>query len=147
MDWLAANWGNVASVVGLALAIPSLWISLVAWREASTAQALVNKSQRRQHLFQLSFGLDRCLHQIEGLLASKAKNWPQRKCDELRELLSELIDEAILDGDDRDQVRIWVSDLCEPVERTDRACSRIRQLSSRLISMRSRVSAMLRGME
>ena len=147
MDWLAANWGNVASVVGLALAIPSLWISLVAWREASTAQALVNRSQRRQHLFQLSFGLERCLHQIEELLASKAKTWPQRKCDKLRVLLSELIDEAILDGDDKVQVRIWVSDLCKPVLPTKRACTRIRQLSSRLISMRSRVAEMLRRLE
>ena len=147
MDWLATNWGNVASVVGLALAIPSLWISLVAWRESSTAQALVNRSQRRQHLFQLSFGLDRSLRQIEELLASKAKHWPQRKCDELRELLSELIDEAILDGDDKVQVRIWVAYLCKPVKRTVRVCTRIRQLSSRLISMRSRVAEELRRME
>lgn len=142
MDWFAANWGNIASVIGLVLAIPSLWISLVAWRESSTAKALVDKSQRRQRLFHLSFGLQRSLHQIEGLLDSKAKTWPQRKCDRLRELLSELIDEA-----DKSQVRIWVADLCKPVMRTERSCTRIRQLSSRLISIRSRVSVLLQGME
>lgn len=147
MDWFAVNWGNIASMIGLVLSIPSLWISLVAWRESSTAKALVDKSQRRQRLFHLSFGLQRSLHQIEGLLDSKAKTWPQRKCDRLRESLSELIDEAILDEEDKTQVRIWVSDLCKPVARTDRSCTRIRQLSSRLISIRSRVSLQLQGME
>ncbi|MEP7364150.1 MAG: hypothetical protein ABI972_12915 [Acidobacteriota bacterium] len=43
MDWVANNWGNVASVVGLLVSIATLWVAQGARKAAQAARAEVHR--------------------------------------------------------------------------------------------------------
>jgi hypothetical protein len=140
MDWWATNWGNVASVLGL-------MISIVAWKQAAAATSLVQRSQARQRLFQLSLVLERCIHHVQEAVNSTGPTFPKRRCDELRDALAEISDDLIFDEDERIRIRTWIASFYRPVTRTEKASARIRELKACLIQVKSRVTEAIRRME
>lgn len=140
MDWWAANWGNIASVVGLV-------ISIVAWKQAAAATILVQRSQARQRLFQLSLVLERCIHHVQEVVASTGATFPKRRCDELRDALAEISDDLIFEDGERLLVRSWIAFFYSPMQHTEQASAQIRELKTCLIRVKSRVTDAIRRME
>lgn len=91
LDWLEDNWGNVASVVGLVLALPSLWFSFWAWREAKSAERLVASWHKRQALASAERVLNFSLSLCRDLRKCKAQKWPRPTRGELRDALLEVL--------------------------------------------------------
>lgn len=75
LNWLATNWGNVASVIGLALAVPSLFIGLQAWKEARRAEQAVVRSNLQWRLRAANDSLLIALRLCGQLRTSKAAKW------------------------------------------------------------------------
>ena len=140
MNWWAANWGNIASVVGLV-------ISVVAWKQAAAATILVQRSQARQRLFQLSLVLERCTHLVQEITASTGTRLPRRRCDELRDALAEVSDDLLFEYGERMLLRTWIAGFYSPMQRTEQASSQIRELKTCLIRVKSRVTDAIRRME
>ena len=140
MDWWAANWGNAASVLGLV-------ISIVAWKQAAAATILVQRSQTRQRLFQLSLVLERCIHHVQEAVNSTGATFPKRRCDELRDALAEISDDLFFEDHERDLIRTWIAGFYKPKQRTEQALSQIRELKTCLIRVKSRVNEKIRRME
>lgn len=87
LNWLATNWGNVASVVGLALAVPSLIISLWAWKEARRAEQAVFRANLQWRLQAAKDSLLIALRLCNQLRTSKAAKWPLANRTALRDEL------------------------------------------------------------
>lgn len=140
MDWWAANWGNVASVVGLV-------ISIVAWKQSAAATTLVQRAQTRQRLFQLSLVLERCIHHVQEAVNATGATFPKRRCDELRDALAEISDDSIFEKDEKIWIRTWIAGFYNPVTRTEKASSQFRELKTCLIRVKSRVTEAIRRLE
>jgi hypothetical protein len=86
MSWWGHNWGNVASLIGMILAVPSLLISIIAWKQAKSARQFVRQWQHRHRLENIREALiraQRTARQLRG--ARKNKKWPVSLRVELRE--------------------------------------------------------------
>ena len=140
MNWWAANWGNIASVVGLV-------ISVVAWKQAAAATILVQRSQARQRLFQLSLVLERCIHHVQEIAASTGTRFPKRRCDELRDALAEISDDLIFEYGESMLLRTWIAAFYSPMQRTKLSSSKILELKTCRIRVKSRVTDTIRRME
>jgi hypothetical protein len=76
-EWFANNWGNLASVIGLVLAVPSLIYSYLAWEEAkSVEESLGNWKAReeRKLAIALAMRLHSSIKEIHPELRKRSKN-------------------------------------------------------------------------
>lgn len=89
LEWWSSNWGNVASVGGLILSIPSLFVSYLSWQAASSAKAIVSKWHQRRRLESLRDSLQRAAILTQSLRELRsAKRWPVLKRLQIRDELA-----------------------------------------------------------
>jgi hypothetical protein len=133
MGWVARNWGNVASVFGLLLA-------LCAFFQARSAKRAAARALKHEELLRISLALERGISLGEELHSSKSKVWSQTKCRTLRQHLARLQHSDQLTDDERDRVKVAVAFLRRPVKNNAQAKQWIDELIDSLIGMQERVA-------
>lgn len=140
LNWLATNWGNVASVVGLALAVPSLWLSIWALRMASTAQDAVARFRRKQRARWLATELALADQVIDGLLNAYAgTSLKALDCDRLRKLLVGIRSQDSLKFSKPNYLSRIISWLAQPIRATGETRLSLRELQNELDATRRTV--------
>jgi hypothetical protein len=131
---------DIASVAGLILAVVSLWM-------AAAARKAVAQVRRRESLYEHSLSIQRAIHASRELQQSAASRWPQRRCDELREALSEVSEAPWLGPQGGKYVRAVVAELRESRENDAQAAVWIREVIDFLIQAKRRVRQALSEIE
>jgi len=140
LDWLNDNWGNVASVLGLLLAMPSLWLSIWALRMASTARDAVARFRRKQRARWVATELGLADLVIDGLLTARAgTSLKALDCDRLRKLLVGIRSQDSLKFSKPNYLSRIISWLAQPIRASDETRISLRELQNELDAARRTV--------
>ncbi len=151
-NWLAHNWGNLLSLLGVAIA---LWQSWTAYKNASLAKATAENAERKIRLTIRRANLVGCKIAIERGLACARRigelrlnaAWPQSIRDELREILIEVGAQDHFTENEQLALTLIVAGLREPVKNTDDARIWIREQIDELLKLKVKLGQQLDQME
>jgi hypothetical protein len=140
VNWLHENWGNLASLIGLA-------ISVTAYVKARTASIAVRAARQRDRVLLVVLQVERSLQHARGLQATAAKRWPLGRCDALRECICEFQHAESLSASERRRLRTAIAELRLPRENDQEARVWVRELVELLISARNRLLAQFQELD
>jgi len=135
-EWWAQNWGNVASVIGLALSVWALYV-------AKNAKTAVANFRKKQQLFGVIIDVEHALSLARTLTQARGRQLPRGRCDLLREKLASLRNAKALSSDERDLVSVSVVWFHRPLVNNTDMQSQLRQLVDVLIAAGVRFREML----
>lgn len=137
-EWLVANWGNLASVAGTGLSIHAVV-------EAGRARAAVRNFQSKQACLNAILQVERAISAAKRMLAATGKKLPLHLCDELRELLNHVRDSRFSSDEEKDHLRLQISQWRVPPARGPASTSALRKLVDDLSLLRNRMLEELEG--
>lgn|GEM_PF-6202479 len=135
-EWLIANWGNVASVLGLLLSIPGIVLAWVSFNESRRAIAAVKLLREKQSHLRTAFACERAIEKIRGMLQSTSKSYSRKQCDDLRISLLEILHHGGLTPQDGDFIKAMSAGLYESIQRSESESGKFRRLEDFLRSVR-----------
>lgn len=120
MDWpfISAQYGNIASVLGLVISVAGFFLTLREVRRARTAseqaqeiaREALNRVSFRLFFTQLASSV-RLVQELRE--ACRQKQWARAidRCEQLRVILAELVENQRLDSKERDFIVLAIDDL------------------------------------
>ncbi|MDX1968523.1 MAG: hypothetical protein SFV23_15200 [Planctomycetaceae bacterium] len=134
--WFLQNWGNVASVLGLALSVWAAWVA----KNASLAVAGFRKGQANAFLLAK---LELALTGARALCNDNASRLSQRKCDELREHLITITNSRLLAGPEQQELKASTTWFHKPLLNDSNTKTQMRKLVDTLIRVRDSAQSQL----